>query len=161
MNVSLGNRTEKTVGKYFEMTKDPTIRYLLPQKAKTVEEAVEDYKKTLLPGASSRGRTILADGAYVGDVWCFCIDPDGDPQAMLSYCVFEKDLWNKGIASAAVCMFLDEIADEYGLRSIGAFTYSDNVSSIRVLEKNGFVLNEEFEEDGRMSKYFRYDRPLN
>ena len=38
---------------------------------------------------------------------------------------------------------------------MGAFTFSDNVASIRVLEKNGFQLKEEFVEDGRASGYFR------
>lgn len=43
----------------------------------------------------------------------------------------------------------------YHVKTIGAFTFSDNLASIRVLEKNGFVVMEEFEEDGVLSKYLQ------
>lgn len=120
-----------------------------------MEEALEDYEKTLLPGPSSFGRTVLADGIYVGDVWCYCIDPDDEPNAMLSYCIFDKDLWNQGVGSEAVRQFLQETCAKYSLRTVGAFTYADNAASIRVLEKNGFRMMEEFTEDGRLSLYYQ------
>lgn len=41
----------------------------------------------------------------------------------------------------------------YELKSIGAFTFADNIASIRVLEKNGFSVQESFVEDGRESVY--------
>ena len=159
MEISLGIRTEETVRIYFEKVKNPLIKAALPQKAQTVEEAIEDYRKTLLPGADSFGRTIIADGEYVGDVWCYCIDPEDEPNAMLSYCVFETSLWKRGIATEAVGLFLKEVFEKYELRSVGAFTFSDNGASSGVLEKNGFRLIEEFTEDGRKSKYFQYDKP--
>ena len=74
---------------------------MLPQKAKCVEEAVSDYYETLLPVSTSYGRTIFVDGIYIGDVWCYCIDKTETPNAMLSFCVFEKTYWCKGIASEA------------------------------------------------------------
>ena len=126
-----------------------------PQKAQTLEEALRDYEDTLRPDAESFGRTILADGAYVGDVWCYCIDKAEKPNAMLSYCVFETSCWGHGIASEAVALFLAEVRERYDLRTVGAFTYADNGSSIRVLEKNGFSLTEDFFEDGKWSKYFQ------
>ena len=161
MNIRFGNRTEETVRIYFEASRDPAIKDVLPQKAQSVEEAIDDYRKALLPGATSYGRTILADGEYIGDIWCYCIDPNDEPNAMLSYCVFEKSLWNRGIATAAVGLFLKEIFEKFSLSSVGAFTYSNNTASVRVLEKNGFRLIEEFTEDGRESKYFQYDGHLN
>lgn len=154
MKISLGDRTAETVRIYFERAGTPEIRAVLPQKAKTVEEALEDYEKTLLPGAASYGRTIIADGDYIGDVWCYCIDPEEEPNAMVSYCVFEKDFRSKGIATEALSLFLDEIQEKFGLKTVGAFTFADNTASIKVLEKNGFVLAEDFSEDGRESKYF-------
>jgi len=157
MNISLGERTAETVRIYFDRAQDPKIKAVLPQKAQTVDEALRDFEATLLPGATSYGRTILADGAYVGDVWCYCIDPDGDPNAMLSYCVFEESCRNRGAATAAVGIFLREACAKYGLVTVGAFTFSDNTASIRVLEKCGFRLVEEFIEDGRPSKYFLYE----
>ena len=71
MVTTLGERTAETVRIYFEKANRPEIKKVLPQKAKTVEEALADYEKTRLPGATSFGQTILADGRYVGDVWCY------------------------------------------------------------------------------------------
>ena len=155
MTIELRERTEQHVRIYFEKTCDPEIQAMIPQTAKTVEEALALFEKTLLPEATSFGRTVYADGVYVGDVWCYCIDPAEEPNAMLSYCIFDKALWNKRVATGAVGLFLEEITGRFNLKTVGAFTYCDNMPSVRVLEKNGFVKCEEFAEDGRLSAYFQ------
>lgn len=155
MTVTLDERTAKTVAVYFERTRSPAIQKTLPQKAQTVEEALADFRKTQEPGAASFGRTIYADGRYVGDVWCYCMDQSGDPQAMVSYCVFEKELWGRGVASEALRLFLKDVRERFGLERVGAFTFADNPGSIRVLEKNGFRLMESFTEDGAASQYYQ------
>ena len=154
MLIALGERTAETVETYFRRTRDPEIQKNLPQRAQTLEEALADYRRTLEPGASSFGRTILADGQYVGDVWCYAMDPSGDPQAMVSYCVFEQALWGRGVASEALGLFLEEIRERFGLERIGAFTFTANQGSVRVLEKNGFRLAETLVEDGTASGYY-------
>ena len=153
--VSLRTRTADSVRIYFEKAQDPEIKAVLPQKAQTVEEALADYEKTLEPDATSYGLTILVGGRYVVDIWCYGIDPSDEPNAMLSFCIFDKASWNQGIGTEAVAAFLQKATAQYGLRSIGAFTFSDNMASRRVLEKNGFRLMEEFEEDGRLSCYYQ------
>ena len=155
MTIELRERTEDHVRIYFEKTRDPEIQAMIPQTAKTAEEAVAQFEKTLLPGATSYGRTVYADGAYVGDIWCYCIDLQEEPNAMVSYCLFEKHFWNKGVATEALRQFEAEILPRFGLKSLGAFTYCDNLSSVRVLEKNGFGKMEEFTDDGRLSGYFQ------
>ena len=155
MTIELRERTEDHVRIYFEKTRDPEIQTMIPQTAKTAEEAVAQFEKTLLPGATSFGRTVYAEGNYVGDVWCYCIDLQEEPNAMISYCVFDKTLWGSGIATEAVKQFLEEIVSKLDLKSVGAFTYCDNIPSIRVLEKNGFGKMEEFTDDGRLSGYFQ------
>lgn len=161
MIITLETRTADTVKIYFEKANKPQIKQALPQKAKTVEEALADYEETLLPNAQSYGQTVYVDGRYVGDVWCYCIDPDDEPNCMVSYCIFEPEYWSKGIATTALKMFIQTIQAKYKVKTIGAFTFSHNHASIRVLEKNGFALVEEFEEDGVLSKYFQYvvDKP--
>ena len=155
MEILLKARTEDTVRIYFKKAQIPSIKAMLPQKAQSEEDAIADYRKTLLPSATSYGRTIWADGQYVGDIWCYCINKTEEPNAMLSYCIFEGKLWGKGIATSAVRLFLQEIHDRFQLQSVGAFTFSDNEASIRVLEKTGFSPMETFVEDGRESKYFQ------
>lgn len=155
MVITLGERTAETVRIYFEKANRPEIKNVLPQKAKTVEEALADYEKTRLPGATSFGQTILADGRYVGDIWCYCINMDDEPNCMVSFCVFELESWSKGIATAALKLFIEAIRAKYGVKTIGAFTYANNLASISVLEKNGFSVMEEFEENGVLSKYLQ------
>ena len=155
MVITLGERTAETVRIYFQKANRPEIKKVLPQKAKTVEEALADYEKTRLPGATSFGQTILADGRYVGDVWCYCINMDDEPNCMVSFCIFEMESWSKGIATAALKLFIEAIRTRYGVKSIGAFAYANNLASIRVLEKNGFSVMEEFEEDGVRSEYLQ------
>lgn len=157
MNIALHERTEDTVRIYFEKAQQPFVCSMLPQRATMVDEALADFRRTQLPGANSFGQTIHADGRYVGDVWAYCIDREATPNAMLSYCVFDPEANGRGIATKAVSLFLEEAAAEYGLLTVGAFTYADNVGSIRVLEKNGFEMRESFVDEGRMSYYFQKD----
>ena len=144
MEITLGTRTADTVRIYFEKSQHPEIKKFLPQKAQSVEEALEDYEKTLLPDTTSYGRTILADGHYVGDI------------CMVSFCIFEASYRSKGIATTALNMFLALIREKYGVNTVGAFTFSHNHASLNVLQKNGFSIIEEFEEDGVLSKYLQY-----
>ena len=87
MEMELRPRTEQEVRIYFARTRDPEIQARIPQRSQTVEQALEDYRRSLAPGADSYGRTVWADGVYVGDVWCYCIHAEPDPDAMVSYCI--------------------------------------------------------------------------
>ena len=102
MNITLGTRTAETVRIYFEKSQNPEIRKVLPQKAQSVEEALADYEETLLPGATSFGRTILADDRYIGDIWCYCIDPEDEPNCMVSFCLFQPEQVCFSFVDAAV-----------------------------------------------------------
>ena len=158
MTVTLAERTAAHVSVYWHKTQDEEIKTLLPSSAQSEEQALELFRKTLLPNANSFGRVILADGQYVGDIWCYCIDESEEKSAMLSYCIFEKSHWDKGIATKAAKLFLNEVFERYHIEKIGAFTYSSNTASIRVLEKLGFDFIEEWEEDGTLSRYFELEK---
>ena len=47
MIITLETRTADSVRTYFEKANRPEIKQVLPQKAKTVEEALADYEETL------------------------------------------------------------------------------------------------------------------
>ena len=74
---------------------------------------------------------------------------------MLSYCVFEPAFWGKGIATQALALFLPLLETRFALRDLGAFTFSTNLASCRLLEKAGFVCREEFEEEGALSRFYQ------
>lgn len=156
MRIELHDRTADTVVTYFRKTRDPEIRRYLPQKAGSEKEALADFEKTRQSGCTSYGRTVYADSKYVGDIWCYGIRKE-KPNAMISYCIFDRDCWGKGIATKALQIFLAEVKEKFGLKSFGAFTFSQNEASVRVLLKNGFGCMETLTEDGAESKYFEKD----
>ena len=155
MTIELRERTEKHVRIQYEKIRDPEIWAMIPMTDKSLEQAIADYEKTLLPGASSFGQTIYADGVYVGDIWCYCIDREETPNAMIGYCIFDKTLWGKGIATEAVNRFLRIVSQWFELKSMGAVVFCSNGASLRVLEKCGFEKKEEFIEEGVLSAYYQ------
>ena len=157
MNIELRGRTEANVRLYFERTRDAEIQRMCPQRAQTVEEALADFRKMLVGETDSFGRTVYADGQYVGDIWLYCMDESTGPDAMLSFCLFDKELWGRGIMTEAARLFLEEARRKFALWTVGAFTFMENKGSVCVLEKNGFELKESFFEGGRESGYFEKD----
>jgi len=160
MQVELRERTETHVRIQYDKIRDPEIWAMIPMTEKTLEQAIADFQKTQLPGASSFGQTVYVDGQYAGDVWCYCIDPEEEPNAMVGYCLLEKNLWGMGIATEALRRFMDTIVPRFGLKTVGGVAYSSNKASLRVLEKNGFVRMKEFEEDGVLSVYYQKETGL-
>ena len=79
--------------------------------------------------AAASFRVIDVDGEIAGTIGSFRIDD----QAEVTYWV-ERAQWGKGIASAALQILLAETAE----RPLYARAASDNVGSLRVLEKAGF-----------------------
>lgn len=154
MIISLHERTEAHVRVYFRRTQDREIRQMLPSAAHSEEAALAMFRRTLEEQADSYGRIICVDGEYVGDVWCYGIQHEETPHAMLSYCIFDKARWGQGVATEAVRLFLAQAGARFGLESVGAFAYADNAASLRVLEKNGFRCVEQFTEEGRLSAYW-------
>lgn len=81
--------------------------------------------------ASVRNQTILFEGQVAGYVAFF--ELLGKPS--IAYWV-GRELWGRGIATEAVQQFLQQLPH----RPLYARVASDNLGSIRVLEKTGFVL---------------------
>lgn len=154
--IRLQPRTAEHVRIYWERTQDDEIKSMFPMAGSTLEQALELFEQSILPGASSYGRIICADEHYIGDIWCYCIDEEKEKTAMLSILIFDKAFWHRGIGQRAIGLFLQEMFEKYQLESIGAFTFADNVSSVHALEKSGFEKQEEFVEDGRESVYLEY-----
>ncbi len=157
MNIELRGRTREHVRIYFERTRDEEIQKMCPQRAQSVEDALDDYEMSLEPDAASFGRTVYADGRYIGDVWCFALNEEDVPDAMLSFCLFDKSVWGRGAATEAVGQFLRVLAERFLVKTVGAFVYMENRGSVRVLEKNGFELKESFFENGAESGYYQLD----
>lgn len=75
-------------------------------------------------------RAVLADGVLVGHIAKF--ERDGEPE--VTYWI-DRAWWGCGVATAALRLLLAEVPT----RPIYAGAAGDNVGSLRVLEKCGFV----------------------
>ncbi|MDQ1614253.1 MAG: hypothetical protein QOJ60_192 [Actinomycetota bacterium] len=74
-------------------------------------------------------RTIVVDGEVAGDIGSW----QQEDKRLVGYWV-GRAYWGRGVATAAVRLFLDEVTE----RPLFGFVAVHNVGSIRVLEKCGF-----------------------
>jgi ribosomal-protein-alanine N-acetyltransferase len=61
---------------------------------------------------------------------------------------FYRDYWNKGFATETARKCLDYGFKDLGIQRIVGRAMKENISSIKVLEKNGMTLKETFDFDG-------------
>ncbi|MFS4092955.1 GNAT family N-acetyltransferase [Streptomyces sp. AF1A] len=141
---SLRPLREEDLPRLFEMQLDEEARHLaafVTDETKDREAYLTKHRRILAdPEITNRG--VEVDGELVGSVAVFAIEGDIE----LTYWI-RRDLWGRGVATAAVAQLLKEVA----VRPIRARVVEDNVGSVRVLERNGFVRigSEESFADGR------------
>jgi len=97
--------------------------------ARDREAYLAKWRKILLDPAITT-KVVELDDDVVGSVGIYPIDGDLE----LTYWI-RKDRWGRGVATAAVAVLLQEIS----ARPVHARVVEDNVGSVRVLERNGFV----------------------
>ena len=131
MNVSLRPLEDRDLGALYEQATDPeSIRMAaFTPEDQTDRSAFLKRASRLRADTSVLHLVIDVDGAAAGTIGFFRID--GRPE--VTYWV-DRAHWGKGIASAALRMLLDEIEE----RPVYARAASDNIGSLRVLEKAGF-----------------------
>ncbi|GAA2000779.1 GNAT family N-acetyltransferase [Catenulispora subtropica] len=123
---------EDDLPRLFEIQLDDEARHLaafVGAAARDRDAYLAKHRK-LLADPEITGRAVELDGDLVGSVAVFPIEADLD----LTYWI-RKDVWGRGVATAAVAALLDEVA----VRPIHARVVEDNLGSVRVLERNGFV----------------------
>ncbi len=131
----LENREEFHVKEFWKKTQDEEIREMFPFSVGSLEDALILYRKSKEEGTNSFGKVIYHENCYLGDIWCYSIDEEYDKTAMLSIVIFEKAYWKRGAATKAGKKFIREIFDRFDLERVGAFSYSSNIGSIKLLEK--------------------------
>lgn len=86
---------------------------------------------SMLKDETSMIQTILFHGQVAGSVFSYV---DEDRHLEVSYWI-GKRYWGKGVATGALSAFLEH----YTIRPLYARAAKDNVGSLRVLEKCGFI----------------------
>jgi|SRR5579885_1362921 len=131
MNVSLRPIEDRDLDEIFQQTADPeSIRMAaFTAEDQSDRRAFLDRMSRVRTDRGTWNRIIDADGVVAGTIAFFRVDG----QAEVTYWI-DRAHWGKGIATAALQMLLAEIAE----RPLYARAASDNLGSLRVLEKAGF-----------------------
>jgi RimJ/RimL family protein N-acetyltransferase len=131
MHVSLRPIEDRDLDTIYQHVSDPESIRLAAFTAEdqTDRRAFLERMSRVRADPSASNRVIEFDGAIAGTIASFRIDD----QLEVTYWV-DRTLWGKGIASAALQLLLAETAE----RPVHARAASDNVGSLRVLEKAAF-----------------------
>ena len=131
MNVSLRPLEDGDLDAIYQQVTDPEAIRMAAFTAEDQTDRSTFLARTarLRSDASVSHRVIDVDGAVAGTIGSFRIDD----QLEVTYWV-DRAHWGKGIASTALQILLAETAE----RPVYARAASDNVGSLRVLEKVGF-----------------------
>lgn len=131
MNVSLRPLEDRDLDTIYRQVTDPEAIRMAAFTAQDQADrrAFLDRMSRLRADRSVSCRVIDVDGAIAGTIGSFRIDD----QLEVTYWV-DRALWGQGIASAALQIVVAETVE----RPLYARAASDNVGSLRVLEKAGF-----------------------
>ncbi|ROP35342.1 GNAT family N-acetyltransferase [Saccharothrix texasensis] len=132
MGVELREVTAADVLAFFEHQRDPeAVRMAAFTSADPSDRAAFLVRwARILADESAVARTVVFDGDVVGHVGSST--RFGGPEVT---CWIDREHWGKGLATAALELFLAE----QPLRPLYARTAVDNLGSLRVLAKCGFV----------------------
>lgn len=116
----------------FEIQQDDTAQRL----AAFTDESTRDHNlyvqkfRKILANDAITSRVIVVGAEIVGSVASFPMEDDIE----VSYWI-RRDWWGRGVATAALAALLEEVK----VRPLHARAVEDNLGSVRVLERNGFV----------------------
>jgi RimJ/RimL family protein N-acetyltransferase len=91
--------------------------------------AFDSHMTRVMESPDTTNRAIVYDDQFVGTIASF----DSEGATEVTYWI-DRSHWGKGIASRALALLIDEIA----VRPLHARVASDNIGSLRVLQRNGF-----------------------
>lgn len=132
--VSLRALREDDLPTMFEIQLDDTAQHLAAftddKTARDRDAYLQKFRKILANDAIVT-KVVEIGGEIVGSVAAFPVEGDTE----VTYWI-RKDWWGRGVATAAVAALLDEVT----VRPVYGRVAEDNLGSVRVLERNGFVL---------------------
>ena len=121
----------------FEHQADPEATRMAAFPSRDRDAFMAHWAKIMANPAGSL-RTVLCGGSVVGNIVAWTDGAD----RLVGYWI-GREFWGRGIATAALAQFLDYEA----IRPLTAHVVKHNAASIRVLEKAGFQLADETEEE--------------
>ena len=114
----------------FEFQRDEEANNLAATHPRSADDFYAHWHR-ILSDSTVTVRTILANSQVIGSISCF---PFGD-QDFIGYWI-GREFWGRGIATRALMQLLIEVP----VRPLTARVAEKNIASVRVLQKNGFVI---------------------
>jgi [ribosomal protein S5]-alanine N-acetyltransferase len=121
-------KQDKEFQKYYP---DFLISKNIEEEKKLIKNYIEGSKKN-----KEKQFIILKNEERVGSLEIYKINKK-HKRGSIGYAV-KKEFWGQKIATKACALGLEKIKTEFGLHTIEATTYTKNIASQKVLEKNGF-----------------------
>jgi RimJ/RimL family protein N-acetyltransferase len=130
MAIVLRDVTDDDLPIFFAQQLDPDATSMAAFPARDRDAFMEHWRLHVLGDENVAVQTIEADGEVAGNVVSWA---DGE-RRLIGYWL-GKDFWGRGIATAALAAFLEQVTT----RPLQAYVAHGNRGSIRVLEKCGFA----------------------
>lgn len=143
--VLLRDVTQDDLPIFFEHQRDPEATQMAGFPSREREAFMAHWAK-VLANPDNDTQAILFDGVVAGNIVSFTQDGEREVGYWLG-----REFWGKGIATRALTAFLEQImtrpqhAPQHA--PLHAHVVKHNIGSRRVLEKCGFVLERETEEE--------------
>lgn len=117
----------------FAQMRDPESVWMSAFTAKDPNdrEAFDAHMSKVRASPDGTMRAVVRGGRLVGSIASFVREGDTE----VTYWV-DRSVWGQGVASQALALFLDTVSD----RPVYARAASDNVGSLRVLQRAGFAI---------------------
>jgi len=134
-SVQLRDVVESDLPILFEQQLDPDANYMAAFTARdpTDRDAFMAHWARILNDKTTTNQTILFNGQVAGSVACYKDEEFGEME--ITYWI-GKEYWDKGIATRALSKLLDHVA----VRPLFGRAAKDNVASLRVMQKCGFII---------------------
>lgn len=134
--IRLRETTESDLPILFEQQHDPIAVHMAAFTSKDPNDwpAFLAHWTTILHDPAIINRTILVDGEVAGNIGSYLMFGERE----VGYGLGRK-YWGRGVATAALRAFLEIVTE----RPLHARAIKDNVASLRVLDKCGFVITGE------------------
>jgi RimJ/RimL family protein N-acetyltransferase len=132
VNVALRPIDDSDLDALFDQMRDPQSVRMAAFTAKDPDDrtAFDIHMAKVRTSPEGTMRAVTADGRLVGSIASFLVDGDTE----ITYWI-DRSFWGQGIASRALALFLDTVL----VRPLYARAASDNVGSLKVLQKAGFA----------------------
>ncbi|MGW5703215.1 GNAT family N-acetyltransferase [Amycolatopsis japonica] len=131
VEVALRSVEDRDLDTLYELMRDPESVRMAAFVARDPDdrEAFDRHMAKLRTSPDLIVRAVTGDGRFLGTIGRFFVEGDSE----ITYWI-DRAVWGQGIASRALALFLETIE----VRPLYARAASDNLGSLRVLEKAGF-----------------------